>query len=39
VFSGTVDIDEVVDAERRRIRKVRMARAEPVPEASGNVRE
>jgi magnesium and cobalt transporter len=28
----------VVDAERRRIRKVRIARAEPVAEASGNSR-
>ena len=30
---------QVVEAERRRIRKVRIARAEPVAEASGNARE
>jgi putative hemolysin len=30
---------EVIDAERRRIRKVRISRAEPVPEHIGNVRE
>ena len=29
----------VVDAERRRIRKVRISRAEPVAEASGNSRQ
>jgi magnesium and cobalt transporter len=29
----------VVDAERRRIRKVRISRAEPVAEASGNPRQ
>jgi magnesium and cobalt exporter, CNNM family len=29
----------VVDAERRRVRKVRIARGEPVPENSGNARE
>ncbi len=37
------DIDglkiHVVDAERRRVRKVRIARGEPVPEHSGNARE
>jgi hypothetical protein len=29
----------VVDAERRRIRKVRIARAEPIAETSGHSRE
>ena len=29
----------VVDAERRRIRKVRISRAEPVAETSGNARQ
>ena len=39
----TFDIDglhvEVIEAERRRIRKVRISRAEPVPEQIGNARE
>jgi putative hemolysin len=43
VVGETFEIDGlrivVVEAERRRIRKVRIARAEPVAEASGNTRE
>ncbi len=39
----TFDVDglhvEVVEAERRRVRKVRVVRAEPVTEVSGNLRE
>jgi magnesium and cobalt exporter, CNNM family len=39
----TFDIDglhvQVIDAERRRVRKVRMSRAEHVPEQIGNARE